>query len=150
MGADTTAAEAWVRMDIEDGVPWITRETEDRFVPQMVNLDLLGGVSFSKGCYPGQEIVARMHYLGRLKQRMYRVRLPAGASAPRPADPLFSPRFGAEQACGTLLNVGPSTAGAHEALAVIQTDSVRDGGVHWNDPAGPAIDFLSLPYSLPA
>jgi tRNA-modifying protein YgfZ len=146
MGEDASPAEAWARLDIEEGVPWITPDTEDRFVPQMVNLDLLGGVSFSKGCYPGQEIVARMHYLGRLKQRMYRVRLPAGPSAPCVGDPLFSPRFGAEQACGTLLNVA---AGAYEALAVVQTDSVRDD-VHWNGPAGPIIDFLPLPYPLPA
>ena len=124
--------------------------TEDRFVPQMVNLDLIGGVSFTKGCYPGQEIVARMHYLGRLKQRMYRLRMPAGSSEPRIGDPLFSPRFGSEQACGTLVNVARGTDGAFEALAVIQTESVEDGAVHWNDPAGPAVEFLPLPYPLPA
>jgi folate-binding protein YgfZ len=141
------AAEEWARMDIEDGVPWITPDTEDRFVPQMVNLDALGGVSFSKGCYPGQEIVARTHYLGRLKQRMYWVRIAAGSTAARVGDPLFSARFGAEQACGTLLNVAPGVRGACEALAVMQTDSAREG-VHWRSLEGPRVDFLPLPYSL--
>jgi tRNA-modifying protein YgfZ len=144
---EMTAAE-WARTDIEDGVPWITPETEDRFVPQMVNLDLLGGVSFSKGCYPGQEIVARMHYLGRLKQRMYRVKL-RGDVAPVTGDSLFSPLFGADQACGTLVNVAPAPDEGYEALAVVQMESARDGAVHWKDLARPPVDFLSLPYSLP-
>jgi folate-binding protein YgfZ len=138
----------WARLDIEDGVPWITPETEDRFVPQMVNLDLLGGVSFSKGCYPGQEIVARMHYLGRLKQRMYRLKL-RGDVAPVAGDPLFSPLFGAEQACGTLVNVAQAPDEGYEALAVVQMQSARDGTVHWKDLARPPVDFLPLPYSLP-
>jgi folate-binding protein YgfZ len=144
---EMTAGE-WARMDIEDGVPWITPESEDRFVPQMVNLDLLGGVSFSKGCYPGQEIVARTHYLGRLKQRMYRVKL-RGDIAPAAGDPLYSPRFGADQACGTLLNVAHAPDEGHEALAVIRMESARDGAVHWKDLARPAVEFLPLPYPLP-
>jgi tRNA-modifying protein YgfZ len=145
-----TAVDEWARMDIEDGVPWITPATSDRFVPQMVNLDLIGGVSFTKGCYPGQEIVARMHYLGRLKQRMYRLRMPAGSIEPRVGEPLFSPRFGPEQACGTLVNVAHGTGDVYEALAVIQTESVDDGAVHWDGPAGPKVEFLPLPYLLPA
>jgi folate-binding protein YgfZ len=148
-GAPTLETEEWARMDIEDGVPWITPDTEERFVPQMVNLDLLGGVSFGKGCYPGQEIVARMHYLGRLKQRMYRLSLPAGPPAPRVGDPLFSARFGADQACGTLINVAPAAGGTHAALAVIQIESAREGAVHWKDSSGPLVDFLPLPYPLP-
>lgn len=149
VGAAPLAAEEWARMDIEDGVPWITPDTEDRFVPQMVNLDLLGGLSFSKGCYPGQEIVARMHYLGRLKQRMYRLSVPAGALPPSVGDPLFSARFGAEQACGTLINVSPAPGGAYDALAVMQIESAREGSVHWRDASGPAVAFLPLPYPVP-
>lgn len=145
---DTGDAQEWARMDIEDGIPWITPETEDRFVPQMVNLDLIGGVSFSKGCYPGQEIVARMRYLGRLKQRMYRVRL-TPPSSPRAGDPLFSSRFGADQACGTLVNVVSDGHGAHEALAVVQMESAREGTVHLQHLEGPAVEFLSLPYAVP-
>ncbi len=62
---------AWRRADIEAGVPIVTADTSDHFVPQMANLDLLDGISFDKGCYTGQEIVARLHYLGQLKRRLF-------------------------------------------------------------------------------
>lgn len=65
----------WNTTNILSGIPNITRETYEMFVPQMVNLDIIGGVSFKKGCYTGQEIVARMHYLGKLKQRMFQCTL---------------------------------------------------------------------------
>lgn len=73
---DDSASDGWSDTDwelanIKDGIPDIDAHTTELFVPQMINLDLLGGISFKKGCYTGQEIVARMHYLGKLKQRMY-------------------------------------------------------------------------------
>ena len=141
-------ADAWRRSEIAAGVSWITPPTQDQFVPQMVNLDLIGGVSFSKGCYPGQEIVARTHYLGRLKQRLYRVRF-TSAAAPRPGDPLLSPRFGAEQSCGMIVNVVDGPGGAHEALVAVQIESARDRDVHWRDLSGPMLEFLPLPYAVP-
>lgn len=61
----------WLSADIRDGLPRVTEKNSEAFVPQMLNLDLLDGINFKKGCYTGQEIVARMHYLGKLKQRMY-------------------------------------------------------------------------------
>src|SRR5882672_8632461 len=70
-GAEKADPEYWEWLDIRAGIATITPATQEAFVPQMVNLDLIGGVSFEKGCYPGQEIVARMHYRGTLKQRMY-------------------------------------------------------------------------------
>ena len=72
----------WDRLAIEAGIPTITAATQDRFVPQMLNWELIGGVSFRKGCYPGQEIVARMQYLGRLQERLYRARVAADDVAP--------------------------------------------------------------------
>jgi folate-binding protein YgfZ len=66
-----TLSPEWIMHNIEDGLPEITDKTTELFVPQMVNLDLLDGINFKKGCYTGQEIVARMHYLGKLKQRMF-------------------------------------------------------------------------------
>lgn len=71
----TATANDWTRADIEAGVPTIYADTQDRFVPQWCNLDTLGGISFDKGCYTGQEIVARVHYLGEVKRRMHTVRL---------------------------------------------------------------------------
>ena len=63
--------ERWTQLNVEHGFPQISLDSSELFIPQMVNLDLLGGISFNKGCYTGQEIVARMHYLGKLKQRMF-------------------------------------------------------------------------------
>ena len=73
--------DAWTRLDIDAAIPEITPATQEQFTPQMVNLDAIGGVSYTKGCYPGQEVVARSHYLGRLKQRMYPVRIAAARAA---------------------------------------------------------------------
>jgi hypothetical protein len=71
--------EAWSLQEIRAGRPLITAATQDKFVPQMVNLETLGGVDFRKGCYPGQEIVARAQHLGQVKRRMVRLPAPAGA-----------------------------------------------------------------------
>ena len=84
LAATTTAAteEDWKRLDIEAGVPTIYPQTQDRFVAQMCNLDALGGISFDKGCYTGQEIIARVHYRGAVKRHMNRVRTPQAGVAP--------------------------------------------------------------------
>ena len=138
------AESAWCALDVAAGVPVITAQTQEEYVPQMVNLDLIGGVSYSKGCYPGQEIVARTHYLGRLKQRMYRVRVPvAGVHC---GDRLFSEAFGPDQASGAILNVAPAADGGHDALAVIRTDGLDR--VHWRSADGPAIELKTLPYAV--
>jgi len=76
----TAAEERWTLDEIRVGRPWISAATQDQFIPQMVNLDSLGGVDFRKGCYPGQEIVARAQYRGQVKRRMRRLRAPAGAA----------------------------------------------------------------------
>jgi folate-binding protein YgfZ len=72
----------WLAEDMACGHAWVWPETVEQFVPQMVNLELVGGVSFTKGCYPGQEVVARSHYLGKLKKRMFLVRWPGAAASP--------------------------------------------------------------------
>jgi folate-binding protein YgfZ len=137
---------AWTRLDIEQGIAVITAETQDQYVPQMVNLDLIGAVSYSKGCYPGQEIVARTHYLGRLKQRTYHIR---SASPLATGDPLYSTAFGAEQASGTVLNAAPESAAGYDALAVIQTAAVASADLHWKSLDGPALQLQALPYPIP-
>lgn len=137
----------WARLDIEAGIPHIGLATQDEFVPQMVNLDAIGGVSYTKGCYPGQEIVARTRYLGRLKQRMYRVRVPAPDVAA--ADPLYSSRFGPDQASGTILNAVRDGDARSQALAVVQI-AAADGDLRWRSPDGPVVAFESLPYTVPA
>jgi tRNA-modifying protein YgfZ len=146
--ADSCDETVWSKLEIESGIPLITPRTQEEFVPQMVNLDLVGGVSYSKGCYPGQEIVARTHYLGRLKQRMYRIGITAGA-IPAIGDPLYSASFGPDQAAGMIIATAPAELG-YEALAVIQTIAVADNDLRWNDPAGPIIDVMALPYTIPS
>lgn len=144
----TTLAE-WARCEVEAGIPVVMPQTQDAFVPQMTNLDLLGGVSFAKGCYPGQEIVARTHYLGRLKQRMYRLRF-AADSEPTPGEPLYSAAFGDAQASGAIVRAAPTPGGGFEALAVIQTAAATSGDLRLRAPDGPPATLLDLPYVLPA
>jgi len=146
--AQSVSDAAWELTNIEAGIPFITPATQDQFVPQMANLDLLNGVSFSKGCYPGQEIVARMHYLGKLKQRMYLAEI-SGTDVPAPGNKLYSAGTG-EQATGMIVNAAPSPGGGHTALAVMHIASFQSGEVHLNAPAGPALKFRPLPYAIPA
>jgi folate-binding protein YgfZ len=145
-GAERVDADDWQRLDIFAGVPTILPATQEAFVPQMVNLDLIGGVSYEKGCYPGQEIVARMHYRGTLKQRMHLAHA-AAAGQPQPGDKLYSPDFG-EQASGTVVNAARAPGGGYDLLAVIQISAAGRGEIRWNAPDGPKLELLELPYSV--
>lgn len=144
-GSTPAAPESWELEEIRAGIPSILSPTQDAFVPQMLNLDLLGGVSFDKGCYPGQEIVARMHYRGTLKQRLYLAHA-AGTEKPQPGEKLYSTAFG-EQSCGAIVNASPAPEGGFDALAVIQIAAAK-GDVHWRSPSGPALELLPLPYPV--
>lgn len=133
----------WAALDIAAGIPWIVEATQEEFVPQMVNLDLIGALSYSKGCYPGQEIVARTHYLGRLKQRMFRGRLTAPA---RTGDRLYCAELG-EQAAGTIVS-SAAVAEGHEVLAVLQLAQAASGHFRLGAPDGPPLFLLGLPYTV--
>jgi tRNA-modifying protein YgfZ len=139
---------AWGLLDILAGVPVILPETADAFVPQMVNYQLIGGVSFKKGCYPGQEVVARMQYLGKLKRQMYLARVNGGVS-PKPGDDVYSPDD-PEQSAGKIVNAQPHPDGGHMVLAVIQIASREAGAVHLGSPDGAPLEFVDLPYPLAA
>lgn len=136
---------AWHWLEIAAGDPRVTAATQEEFVPQMVNFELIGGVSFNKGCYPGQEIVARTQYLGKIKRRMYRARIADADTTPVPGAHLFAPETG-DQACGTIVLAAPSPLGGFEALAVVQSSCFEAGEVHLDNPAGPRLSFLPLPY----
>jgi tRNA-modifying protein YgfZ len=97
--------EAWSAQEVRAGRPWITAATQDQFVPQMVNLETLGGVDFRKGCYPGQEIVARAQYRGQVKRRM--VRMPAPATTPLKPGQEFEGGVVVDSAGGEALVVVP-------------------------------------------
>ncbi len=146
-GAVPAGTASWTLAMIRAGLPLITAATQEAFVAQMLNYELIGGVSFHKGCYPGQEIVARTQYLGKLKKRMFRVAVDS-AQAPAAGADLYAPDFG-EQSAGQLVNVAPAPGGGFEALAVLQTSSREAGEVRLGSPQGPALRFLDLPYAIP-
>jgi len=138
---------AWEWFEIQAGIPRITAATQEQFVPQMVNYEIIGGVNFQKGCYPGQEIVARTQYLGKLKRRMYLAHLDSGT--PVAGDDLFSPEMEG-QATGMVVNVQPSPKGGYDLLAVIQITSAEAETILWKSLDGPALQLMQLPYKLTA
>ena len=112
----------------------------------MVNLQLVDGVNFKKGCYPGQEIVARMQYLGTLKRRMYLGHIEKDAAV-SPGDELYQAN-GDEQVVGRIVDAQPHPGGGQLALAVLQIKSAESGDVRLGNAAGPAFIQQALPYSF--
>lgn len=146
--AKPVGANCWDWLNIESGIPVILPETQEMFLPQMVNLDAIGGVSFKKGCYPGQEIVARTQYLGKLKRRMFLAHI-GSTQTIQAGDALYSSDM-EDQSSGNIVNAAPSPQGGFDVLAVIQQSSVDTGGIHWQSLQGPTLEIKPLPYSLPA
>ena len=140
--------DLWAWLDIMAGIPSVHPDTVEAFIPQMANLETVGGVNFKKGCYPGQEIVARMQYLGKLKQRMYRAHLAADI-VPKPGDAIYAPDFPGQSA-GTVVDARPAPDGGSDLLAVIQISSASAGGLHLGSESGVPIQLHTLPYALPA
>ena len=134
---------AWRLGEVRAAIPTITLPTQEKFVPQMINFEAVGGVNFQKGCYPGQEIVARSQYLGKLKRRM----LPAtvAAAAVIAGTEVFAEND-PEQACGMVVNAAPMAAGSACLIEIklAATASV----VHLGAIDGPVLQFHSLPYAL--
>ena len=139
-------APCWEWLEIRNGLPLISSATQEQFVPQMANMELIGAVNFQKGCYPGQEIVARTQYLGQLKRRMVLAHV-AGPGAPQAGDELFS-RDLEGQASGMVLNVQAAPEGGYDLLAVAQTSSIAQGALHLRSADGPLLQLQSLPYAI--
>jgi len=133
---------AWDWLMVAAGIPAILPETQDQFVPQMANMVELGGVNFQKGCYPGQEIVARSQYLGTQKRRMYLAHVAAEA---KPGDPVYSPIL-AGQAAGQVVNSATAPGGGSDLLVVLQIASFEAGDVRLGAPDGARLEFRALPY----
>jgi len=143
-GAQAVSGSEWTLADIAEGIVWVVSGTQEEFVPQMANMELIDAVSFKKGCYPGQEIVARTQYLGKLKRRAYRMQLPVPALA---GEDVYSPEMNG-QPSGKIALVAASGEGKWEALVVAQIASVPHG-LHLHSADGPALTLLELPYALP-
>lgn len=134
----------WLLGQIEAGIGQVFGSTREEFIPQMINLQAVGGVSFKKGCYTGQEIVARMQYLGKLKRRLYRLSL-ADQDVPEPGATLFSPVHASS--VGNVV-IAARTAQSVELLAVLQADAAESGDIHLGAADGPALQLADLPYQL--
>ncbi len=141
--ATPAGSACWEWLEIQAGIPVILPATQEQFTPQMANFEALGGVSFTKGCYTGQEIVARTQHLGKVKRRLYLAHIDAD-SAPQPGDELSD----GNQAAGMVVNAQPAPGGGFDLLAVIPTEAAESDGIRWLFPDGPALRFLALPYPV--
>jgi len=152
-------AEQWHCQDIAAGLPWIEAATQDLLIPQTLNLDLIEGVSFTKGCYPGQEIVARSHYRGTVKRRMHFGKIDAAQTVGLKAGADIFDAQGSEQACGRVINIASSVqsqpegatktgdAGTTYVLFETTFEALEHNALHLSAPDGAPITLLSLPYS---
>ncbi len=137
-----TTQHYWNWLNIREGIGEVRAATCEEFIPQMLNMQLLDGISFNKGCYTGQEIVARMQYRGTLKKAMYRI---AGTGS-APADNSALYRAGDAQAAGHVLMAETVGSNQWEALAVIPHDAIH-ASLHTQDDT--EIHMLPLPYAIP-
>lgn len=144
--AHPVGSACWDWLNIRAGIPFILPQTQEQFVAQMVNFEVLGGVSFKKGCYPGQEVVARMQHLGKPKRRMYLAHV--DGAIPQPGDELYSADMEG-QSSGMIVNATPAPSGGHDVLAVVQIASHGAHPIHLGSPSGARLQFLPSPYPLP-
>lgn len=133
---------AWLASEIEAGLTVIDETLQDRYVPQFFNWHAVGGISFQKGCYTGQEIIARMHYLGQLKKSTFRVLLPKGG-----ATVLAIITDSSGRGVGEITNLVAFDDGHQEGLAVIQ-HSAQDAALQIADSAGAPVRIAPLPYTV--
>ena len=135
----------WRLLDIQAGIPNVYPETTEQFLPQMLNLDVLDGLSFSKGCYPGQEIIARLKFRGELKRRMCLAAVntptcPVPGGAIRDSD--------GPDSAGTVVDAQPLADGESLLLAVLRNDLTETQRMHLEDREGPLLKLQPLPYAV--
>lgn len=140
----TLSADHWAWLEVMSGVAPVTAPIVEAFVPQMLNHESVGGVNFKKGCYPGQEVVARSQFRGSLKRRAYRA---ACAETLSVGQEVFHDSD-AEQPCGLVAAAAPHPAGGWSAIVAMQTQAASAGGLHAGSISGPEVQLLPLPYPL--
>jgi folate-binding protein YgfZ len=139
-GSDSAFAAAWHRADIAAGLPQVYRETHEAFVAQMLNVDVLGGIGFEKGCYTGQEIIARTHFRGTIKRRMFR--FGANSEPPAPGTRIVA----SDQHAGDVVDAAATPNGC-ELLAVISLSHV-DSELALDTGERTRLERLALPYEV--
>jgi len=145
--ATPVGAGAWELLDIHAALPDVYPQTQEAFVPQMLNLQAIDALSFKKGCYPGQEIVARMHYLGKLKRRMFVAHID-DATRVQPGDTLFAEGSESAQGIGKVVRAQRNPEGGSDLLAVIEISSAEERVLRLHDANGPLLKLLALPYTI--
>lgn len=131
--------EAWSLLDILAGIPLLVTETAGEFIPQMLNMEALGGLCFTKGCYPGQEVIARLHYRGQLKRQLYKAFLES-ERIPPPGARLH--REGAAESVGTVVSAARHPEGPVALLSVIKIEETGQGAIRLDDSQGPELAFI--------
>jgi len=143
-------SEVWQRLDIEAGLPCVVTETVEMFIPQMLNLHVIDGVSFKKGCYPGQEVVARLHYRGKLKRHMHIAQFSAD-HCPAPGTPLYAANEGADgQSIGNIVQASSLPDNQCLALCVIANEFSVDNGACLQGDAKATLKLHDLPCPFPS
>ena len=138
--------DTWRWLEVESGIVTIEAATVDRFVPQMVNFELVGGVDFQKGCYPGQEVVARSQYRGTTKRRTF---LFDCDTLPEAGQDVFS-GAGAGEAVGTVANAAPHPEQrGGSALIELRLAALDGGDLRLGSPDGARLRQRELPYTVP-
>lgn len=140
--APEISTELWQWSEVRSGIAMVTLPIVEAFVPQMLNYESVGGVNFKKGCYPGQEVVARSQFRGTLKRRAYLVH----GEAPMAAGQEVFHSSDAEQPCGTVAQAAPAPTGGFDALVSMQTTAAESGALRLG--TGEALQLLELPYPL--
>lgn len=144
-GDETALAEGlWPWLEVMSGVTLLTQPVREAFVPQMLNLESVGGVNFKKGCYPGQEVVARSQFRGTLKRRSHIVETDAPLQI---AQEVFHDSDPA-QPCGTVVAAAAAPGGGWNALVSLQISAMASGQLHAGSVDGPQLNLLPLPYAL--
>mgnify|MGYP000437957564 CR=1 FL=1 len=133
----------WDYLEIQAGIPEITTATQEAFVPQMVNLDALDAINFKKGCYPGQEVVARSQFRGTLKRRAFI----AQSAAPLVAGQEVFSSLDTTQPCGLVAQAASDDA-SHVAVLELQLSATENSSLHLGAADGPVLSLLPLPYAL--
>lgn len=136
--------EDWMWSEVRSGVAMVSAAIVEAFVPQMLNYESVGGVNFKKGCYPGQEVVARSQFRGTLKRRAYlahsEASMKAGDEIYDAADP--------SQPCGTVAQAAAAPEGAFDAIVSLQVAAAQGADLHVGQAAGATLQLLTLPYPL--
>ncbi len=143
--AATITLDTWRALEVRSGIALIEAATVDQFVPQMLNFELVGGVDFQKGCYPGQEVVARSQYRGTIKRRMFVFTCDMPA---QPGQEVFH-SADAEQPAGMVVNAAPAGTGC-VALVEVKLAAFEQGSLHLGSVSGPVMHAGQLPYALPS